>query len=182
MKALGSFFLLKSVINRVIIYDMFLIDFEGLNEYAMDIVEMAQAHCELIVISKFFDKLQGEISGSGVKEQLQTLYYLYAFSLMKEHVGDFLSTGILSRSQASVARKQLVVLYAKVRPNAVSLVDAFNHTDHFLSSALGCYDGDVYNRLYKEGLKSQLNDTAVTDGYEEYIQPILKGNLRFSKL
>ncbi|MCO5608791.1 hypothetical protein L7F22_063008 [Adiantum nelumboides] len=159
-------------------------DFQaGLDEHAVDIVEMAQAHCQLIVITKYFDKLQGEISGSGVKEQLQILYYLYALSLIKEHVGSFLSTGVLTRTQASLVRKQLLVLYAKVRPNVVALVDSFNHTDHFLGSALGRYDGDAYNHLYNEALHNNpLNDSIVTDGYTEYLRPVLTGQLKVSRL
>lgn len=158
-------------------------DFQaGLEAYADDIVEMAQAHCHLIVISKFFDRLQEEIPGSRVKEQLQMLYYLYAVSLMKQHVGEFLSTGYLTRAQANLVREQLHFLFSKVRPNAIALVDSFNHTDHFLGSALGCYDGDVYSRLYKAAWNNPLNDTAVTDGYSDYIRPILTQQLGFSKL
>ena len=57
------------------------------------------------------------------------------------------------------------------------LVDSFNHTDHFLCSTLGSYDGDVYNNLYKEALKGSLNDGTVIDGYTEYIRPLLKAQL-----
>lgn len=153
-------------------------DFQaGLDEYAEDIVRMAQAHCQLMVVSKFFEKLQEEIPGSRVKEQLQLLYHVYALSLIQENVGDFLSIGYLTREQAILAKTQLRILFSKVRPNAVALVDSFNHTDHFLGSTLGCYDGDVYNRLYKEAWKDPLNDTPVTDGYSEYIRPILKQQL-----
>lgn len=153
-------------------------DFQaGLDEYAEDIVRMAQAHCQLMVVSKFFEKLQEEIPGSRVKEQLQLLYHVYALSLIQENVGDFLSIGYLTREQAILAKRQLRILFSKVRPNAVALVDSFNHTDHFLGSTLGCYDGDVYNRLYKEAWKDPLNDTPVTDGYSEYIRPILKQQL-----
>ncbi|KAH7365473.1 hypothetical protein KP509_18G030300 [Ceratopteris richardii] len=163
-------------------------DFQaGLDEYAVEIVEMAQAHCQLITISKFHDKLQENIPGSGVKEQLVTLYYLYALSLMVEHVGDFLSARYLTVMQANLVQKQIIVLYKKIRMNAVALVDAFNHTDHFLGSTLGSYDGDAYNHLYKKAWKNNpLNDTLIPEGYEEYLRPILSGQhggqLALSKL
>lgn len=158
-------------------------DFQtGLEEYADDIVEMAQAHCQLIVLSKFVDKLQEDIPGSHVKEQLQVLYYLYALSLMKQHLGEFLCTGYLTRAQANLAQQQLLHLFSKVRPNAVALVDSFNHTDHFLGSALGCYDGDAYNRLYKAAWTNPLNESAVTDGYHDYLRPILTQHFASSKL
>lgn len=57
------------------------------------------------------------------------------------------------------------------------LVDSFNHTDHFLGSTLGSYDGDAYSNLFKEALKSPLNDGIVVDGYVEYLRPFIKQQL-----
>lgn len=69
----------------------------------------------------------------------------------------------------------------QVRPNAVSLVDAFDHSDHYLGSTLGRYDGDAYANLYNDALKDPMNESPVTDGYEEYIRPVLKQQLRLSQ-
>lgn len=146
----------------------------GLSEFAAEIVDMARAHSELVVLSKFHEKLQEEISGFGVKEQLQTLYYVYALSLIKVHAGEFLSVGYCTPKQVFLAKAQLRTLFSKVRPNAVALVDSFDHTDHFLGSTLGRYDGDVYNHLYNEAWKDPLNQSLVIDGYSEYIKPIIK--------
>ncbi|KAG6606191.1 Peroxisomal acyl-coenzyme A oxidase 1, partial [Cucurbita argyrosperma subsp. sororia] len=66
--------------------------------------------------------------------------------------------------------------------NAVALVDAFNYTDHYLGSILGRYDGNVYPNLYNEAWKEPLNDSAVPDGYHEYIRPLLKQQLRNARL
>lgn len=65
----------------------------------------------------------------------------------------------------------------QIRPNAVALVDAFDHTDDYLGSALGRYDGDVYTHLYKGAFKESLNDTVVVDGYQEYLKPLLTQNM-----
>ncbi|MCO5608792.1 hypothetical protein L7F22_063009 [Adiantum nelumboides] len=74
---------------------------------------------------------------------------------------------------------EMTLVSMQVRPNVVALVDSFNHTDHFLGSALGRYDGDAYNHLYNEALHNNpLNDSIVTDGYTEYLRPVLTGQLR----
>lgn len=70
----------------------------------------------------------------------------------------------------------------QVRPNAIALVDAFNYTDHYLGSILGRYDGNVYPKLYEEAWKDPLNDSVVPDGFKEYIQPMLKQQLRNARL
>ncbi|GMH26652.1 hypothetical protein Nepgr_028495 [Nepenthes gracilis] len=117
---------------------------DGFLELSVDLVNAAVAHCQLIVVSKFIEKLQQDIPGKGVKQQLETLCSIYALYLLKKHLGDFLSTGCITSKQGSLANDILTSLYSQVRPNAIALVDAFNYTDHFLGSVLGRYDGNVY--------------------------------------
>ncbi|KAI3957029.1 hypothetical protein MKW92_027964 [Papaver armeniacum] len=154
----------------------------GFAELSPDLAEAAVAHCQLIVVSKFIEKLQQDIPGEGVKKQLEILCSIYALSLLHKHQGDFLSTGSITPKQASLANDQLRSLYAQARPNVVALVDSFNYTDHFLGSVLGRYDGNVYPKLYEEAWKDPLNDTVVPDGYHEYIRPLLKNQLRTARL
>ncbi|KAG6792131.1 hypothetical protein POTOM_001274 [Populus tomentosa] len=179
---------------------------DGFAELSADLVEAAVAHCQLIVVSKrkeehdltpamardesdhhnkdegFIDKLQQDIPGKGVNQQLQNLCYIYALNLLHKYRGDFLSTGCITPKQASLANDQLRSLYSQIRPNAIALVDAFNYTDHYLGSVLGRYDGNVYPKLYEEAWKDPLNDSVVPDGYHEYVHPMLKQQLRNARL
>ncbi|CAM8988893.1 unnamed protein product [Rhodiola kirilowii] len=155
---------------------------EGFNELAIDLVEAAIAHCQLIVVSKFFEKMKGDIPGEGVKQQLETLCSIYALFLLHKHAGDFLSTGCITSKQIALANNALRSLYAKMRPNAIALVDSFNYTDHYLGSILGRYDGNVYPKLYEMAWKDPLNDTVIPEGYHEFIRPIIKQQLRTARL
>ncbi|KAL8091253.1 peroxisomal acyl-coenzyme A oxidase 1 [Apium graveolens] len=155
---------------------------EGFAELSADLADVAVAHCQLIVVSKFIDKLKQEIHGKGVKRQLELLYNIYALSLLHKHQGEFLATRSITAEQASLATAQLRNLYSQVRPNAVALVDSFNYTDHYLGSVLGRYDGNVYPKLYEAAWKDPLNDSVVPDGYVEYIRPLLQDNLHLSRL
>uniref|UniRef100_A0A5B6Z5R1 Acyl-coenzyme A oxidase n=1 Tax=Davidia involucrata TaxID=16924 RepID=A0A5B6Z5R1_DAVIN len=155
---------------------------EGFAELSGDLVEAAIAHCQLIIVSKFIEKLRQDIPGKGVKQQLGVLCNIYALFLLHKHQGDFLSTGCITPKQAYLANEQLRALYSQARPNAIALVDAFNYTDHFLGSILGCYDGNVYPKLYEAAWKDPLNDSVVPDGYHEYIRPMLKQQLRIARL
>ncbi|GKB57548.1 peroxisomal acyl-coenzyme A oxidase 1, partial [Tanacetum coccineum] len=143
-------------------------------ELSADLVEASLAHCQLIVVSKFFEKLQHEIPGKGVKQLLEVLCYVYALFLLHKHQGDFLATGYLTPKQASLANDQLRTLYSQVRPNAIALVDSFNHTDHYLSSILGRYDGNVYPKLYEAAFKDPFNDSDISwCGINQYFKQIL---------
>jgi len=155
---------------------------DGFAELSADLVEAAVAHCQLIVVSKFIEKLQQDIPGKGIKRQLEALCGIYSLHLLHKHHGDFLATSYITPKQASLANDQLRALYSQVRPNALALVDAFSYTDHFLGSILGRYDGNVYPKLYEAAWKDPLNDSVIPDGYEEYIRPLLKNQLRGAKL
>lgn len=55
----------------------------------------------------------------------------------------------------------MLEMLAVLRPNAVALVDAFDFHDMVLNSALGCYDGNVYERLYEWAQKTPMNQKQV---------------------
>uniref|UniRef100_A0A804QZK5 Acyl-coenzyme A oxidase n=1 Tax=Zea mays TaxID=4577 RepID=A0A804QZK5_MAIZE len=155
----------------------------GFYERSPDLLEAAVAHIQLIIVTKFIEKVHQEIPGHGVKEQLQALCNVYALYILHKHLGDFLATGCITPRQGALANEQLGKLYAQVRPNAVALVDAFNYTDHYLGSVLGRYDGDVYPALYEEAWKDPLNETVVPEGYHEYLRPLIKQQqLKLSRL
>ncbi|KAE9613133.1 putative acyl-CoA oxidase [Lupinus albus] len=155
---------------------------DGFQELSVDLTEAAIAHCQLIVVSKFIEKLQQDIPGKGVKEQLGVLCSIYALFLVHKHLGDFLSTGVITPEQGSLANEQLRSLYSQVRPNAIALVDAFDYTDYFLGSVLGRYDGNVYPKLYEEAWKDPLNDTVIPDGFHQYVEPLLKQQYHNARL
>lgn len=68
-------------------------------------------------------------------------------------------------------------LLAAIRPNAVGLVDSFDIRDEVLSSALGAYDGNVYERLFAEAQKSPLNTEPVNKSFHMYLKPFMQANL-----
>ena len=70
--------------------------------------------------------------------------------------------GFLSPALLDVVNGGMMQLLARLRPNAVALVDAFDFTDDCLQSVLGRYDGQVYEHLYRWAAASPLNNTQVT--------------------
>lgn len=64
-----------------------------------------------------------------------------------------------------------------IRPNAVSIVDAFDYPDFILGSTLGAYDGNVYERLFEDAMKSPLNQEPVNRTFELYLKPLMRGKL-----
>lgn len=75
--------------------------------------------------------------------------------------------------QAAAARKQHRQLLASLRPEAVSLVDAFGWEDYALNSALGRADGDVYSALLSMAKTSPLNRTEAGPAWEDVLKPVM---------
>ena len=67
----------------------------------------------------------------------------------------------MTSEQVAMARDKLYLLLKQVRPEAVPLVDAFDFSDSMLNSALGRYDGDVYNHLFQWAQKAPRNKKKV---------------------
>ena len=65
-----------------------------------------------------------------------------------------------------------------LRPQAVSIVDAFDFTEIDLgNSTLGAYDGQIYKRLFEAAEKSPLNKSDVQPAYDNYLKPLMRANL-----
>lgn len=105
---------------------------------------------------------------------LKKLLNLHALSIMQTNLVDFCEDGYFSPAQCQSLRRQVKVLVAGLADEAVGLVDAFDHPDFLLDSALGANDGDAYKRLWDKAQSEPLNRKEVCDGYAEYIRPLLK--------
>lgn len=68
-------------------------------------------------------------------------------------------------------------LLVEVRPESVALADAFNFSDYWLNSAIGGYDGKVYETMYEWVKHSPFNKSEVPPGYEEYLKPLITAKL-----
>ncbi|KAF8882820.1 acyl-CoA oxidase [Infundibulicybe gibba] len=112
---------------------------------------------------------------------LRSVYLLYLLTSVESGLVDLLSFGVfqpqtnvhdsrdLTRSLRVAIRETCQVLL----PNAIGLSDAFGYTDWELDSALGVYDGKVYEALWARAQTEPLNEAGVTPAYKESIRPIL---------
>lgn len=87
----------------------------------------------------------------------------------------------ISEDDISSLQRRLEEVLKKLRPDAVAITDAFDFDDNVLSSALGCYDGNVYERLFDAALKHPLNRKTVPDFFEAHLKPFMKENADSAK-
>jgi len=79
---------------------------------------------------------------------LRTCFRLYALYTMEQSSTSFLLTNSIPASCLTTLPDSILELMAQLRPHAVKLVDAWSIPDFLLDSALGRYDGKVYEELF----------------------------------
>lgn len=95
------------------------------------------------------------IHGSIVSADIDILSSEEACNTMDREIGDFLKSGCLTAEQADLIRGHLDTLLARIRPQAVPLVESFKLPDYLLNSALGRQDGEVYKALFDFALNER---------------------------
>ncbi|KAK7502853.1 hypothetical protein BaRGS_00005802 [Batillaria attramentaria] len=142
------------------------------NSNSVELVEAATAHSEAYVVKSFVETVS-TFSGK-LCSVMETLCRLYAVRGILKSLGEFMQDGYINSQQAKMLRSCLADLLAEVRPNAVALVDAFDFPDAVLDSALGRWDGQVYQALYDYAVNSKLNEKQVLDTYHKYQRPFME--------
>jgi len=134
----------------------------------------ARAHCMYTILVNFVNLTeQARQTDPELYPVLKPLCDLFALYNTERDLGEFLEASQYSPIQSGWIHEQVEALLREVRPNAVALVDAFNHSDRDLNSALGRHDGNVYEALFNWTKRDPLNKTDVIGSYQDVIRPII---------
>lgn len=68
-------------------------------------------------------------------------------------------------------------LLEKLVPEAVAFTDAWDFTDASLCSALGMWDGNVYENIMRWVEQIPINQRQVHPGWRKWVAPMLKAKL-----
>jgi acyl-CoA oxidase len=99
---------------------------------------------------------------------------LFAVFEIEKNAGDYLSDGYMTRQQVRLVKDAVKNLLNEIRPNAVALVDSFGLLDIELNSAIGRYDGNVYETLLDWARKEPMNEGPVVAEWELNWLPFFK--------
>ncbi|KAJ9577675.1 hypothetical protein L9F63_005755, partial [Diploptera punctata] len=147
------------------------------NMTSIELAQCAEAHARAIIIDKFAESVAELTVSAVLKTVLTQLCELYGVYWLLQRAGDFLMYSHVSARDITGLQQWMEQLLSQIRPNAVGIVDGFDICDEILSSALGSYDGRVYERLFEEAAKSPLNKEPVNISFQKYLKPFLKSNL-----
>ncbi|KAH7913617.1 acyl-CoA dehydrogenase/oxidase C-terminal [Hygrophoropsis aurantiaca] len=118
------------------------------------------------------------------KQCIAELYRLYVLTTAEAALVDLFSVGLIRKDGASDPTRDLRLaintLCTELLPNAIGFTDAFGFSDWNLDSALGVYDGRVYEALWNRAQAEPLNQTEITPVYEKFIKPMLSRGQRLA--
>lgn len=173
---------------------------DATNLSSIELAQSADAHCRAFIVQIAYEltqNLESTVSTS-LATVLRQLIELYAVETCMKSIGDlfrvrdlriitvvklkiifcfFKQFGGLTETGVQQLQQRLETLLSQIRPNAVGIVDGFDIRDKILSSALGAYDGNVYERLFLEAKKSPLNQDPIPKAFNLYMKPFMRSNL-----
>ncbi|KAI0702796.1 acyl-CoA oxidase [Cerioporus squamosus] len=135
-------------------------------------------------VGEVIKSLQETVGGTEAAV-LGKLYNLHLLTTAESGLVDILSFGLLGPPSSGSDPTRGLRLAIKrhceeLLPEAIGLSDGVGFTDWELDSALGVYDGNVYESLWKRAQLEPLNASEVTEGYEKYIKPMLERGQRLA--
>lgn len=129
----------------------------------------------MILVVNFHEALQLSPLSTHTAETMAHLFQLYSLFTIDADARTFSTTkAVTPNSLDALSDTILVLMTEKIRPHAVKLVDNWAFPDYILDSALGRYDGKVYEDLFDRAHRQNpLNRTVFNVDWES--DEIVKG-------
>lgn len=151
--------------------------FDVKNQHMLEIIQISKSHCQTTIVYTFHHALPTiQRDHPLLYPALKRLSDLHTLHTIQTNLADFLIDEYVDTQQATLLPNLVKRLVKEARQDAVGYVDAFGLSDNSLGSALGRYDGNVYEALYKW---AKLGEEIVKDGgggvkrdYREVLQEI----------
>ena len=130
------------------------------------LVEAARAHTLFFTFKCFSDGLR-KVQCEHLRGVMTNLCVLYAIHEILEKPLGVIESGYLLKDHIKILQEVKERTFLEIRPHAVGLVDANMLSDNTLRSALGRYDGQVYETMFEWASKqNSFNSKEVADGME----------------
>ncbi|KAI9920718.1 hypothetical protein PsorP6_001043 [Peronosclerospora sorghi] len=143
---------------------------ERMNACLVELVDVARIHVFYNVATAFLAHVnEVKRNAPTLVPVYEALCHVYIFHEVDRGAAFLLKEKVLSPIQSTFVRRQLLDTCARVRADAVALVDAFLLTDNVLNSSIGRADGSIY----EGALAAVRHRTDPSPYFTSVIKPIL---------
>ena len=146
------------------------------NSLLIQLHKLSKAHSQAILVENFYQAISSDSTvPQDAKPVLSDLFQLFSLYTMDIEGREFYNSGGVSNGQLDQLPSRIQELMLRIRPHAVNLVDSWSIPDYLLDSALGRYDGKVYEDLFNRAHRlNPLNRITFNPNYWE--DEIVKGS------
>jgi len=102
----------------------------------------------MILVENFSRALESSTLSPELIKTLNLCFQLYSLNAMDASARSFASTGATDEGSLDALPDRILDVMSQLRPHAVTLVDSWKMPDYLLNSALGRFDGKVYETIY----------------------------------
>ena len=136
------------------------------NSLLIDLYKLSRAYSQSMLVSSFLGGVQNANLSAATQDVLRDLYRLFALYTMDTEAREFQKSGAVSSEILDSLPDRVRELMERIRPHGVRLVDSLAIPDYLLDSALGQYDGKVYEDLfYRAHALNPLNKVTFNPDY-----------------
>jgi acyl-CoA oxidase len=151
------------------------------NNALVAMAKASKAYSLFLLLQDFMEGIleerRNQLLGPAEVEVMSDLARLFALYWMEKDIGDFLLDGYICPDQAKWVPSSVIKCLAVVRKNAVALVDARDISDFRLKSALGRFDGNVYEEVMAAAKKDPLNAVDPGPAYDPHLKQLIQGGV-----
>lgn len=139
------------------------------NSMLIQLHKLSRAHSQAILVRNFYEALENDGSiSANLQPVLRDCFRLFSLYTMDIESREFYNAGGVSNDQLDALPDRIQDVMARIRPHAVNLVDAWSIPEYLLDSALGRYDGKVYEDLFNRAHRlNPLNKETFNPNYWE---------------
>mmetsp|Transcript_8523 Transcript_8523/g.10623 ORF Transcript_8523/g.10623 Transcript_8523/m.10623 type:complete len:707 (-) Transcript_8523:59-2179(-) len=114
-----------------------------------EMVTLSKLKAHHYMLNEFLDRI-GTFESKELVPYLESLARLYSATIVLEKfAGDFLAQSVFPpKLNAELNSKYIPQLCKEIRPHVVPLTDSFQQSDMMINSAIGGYDGNIYENYF----------------------------------
>lgn len=151
---------------------------KAFNVHGIQLVKIAELHTRVYIMRTTVELLKNQRKAtSAVKSVIKDAFDLFVRYEFFNHIGDVLQFVPLTGQDVDACQGCFERSLMKFRPNAVAVVDGFDAHDSLLNSALGSYDGNVYERIFEIVKQNPLNQEPVNQSFHLYLKNFVRSHL-----
>lgn len=114
----------------------------------LPLVDAARAHTQYYVFNCFSEGVR-KVRDENLRTTLTRLCVLHGLQTILDRPSGVIESEYINPEQIKYMNQLRETLFSEIRPDAIGLADANRFSDNTLRSALGRYDGKVYETMYE---------------------------------